>query len=330
MRNNNKSLNNFERLSIPIEGMTCASCVARVENSISKIEGIKNVSVNLATEKATFEIDKTQTNLNQVRESVEDAGYRIDLSSLNNKSGDDVSAAKRDYLENNRKGLKNHFLIALILTIPILILSMGTMWNDFNKVFQLTESEIKKILFLFTTPVILISGRNFYRIFWKNLKRHTTDMNSLVAIGTGSAYTFSVLITLFPELFHNHSITSHVYFDTTAVIITFILMGRWLESHAKSKTGLAIKKLIELKPDKVIIKKNNLEVEIGIEELNPGDIVIIKPGSKIPADGKILKGYSTVDESMITGESLPVDKNVINAIPIITGTKIEAILSASF
>jgi len=135
-------------------------------------------------------------------------------------------------------------------------------------------------------------------------------MNSLVAIGTGVAFIYSTILTLFPELISNSSVASHVYFETTAVIITLILMGRWLESRAKSKTGLAIKKLIELKPQTVIVKRNNLEIEISLDELQIGDIVIIKPGSKIPADGKVARGYSTIDESMITGESMPIEKNI--------------------
>ncbi len=135
-------------------------------------------------------------------------------------------------------------------------------------------------------------------------------MNSLVAIGTGSAFIYSTILTLFPDIFHHTSVYSHTYFETTAVIITLILMGRLLESRAKSKTSLAIKKLIELKPQTVLIKRNNVEQEISLDELSIGDVVIIKPGGKIPADGEIISGFSSVDESMITGESMPVEKSI--------------------
>jgi len=163
---------------------------------------------------------------------------------------------------------------------------------------------------LLTTPVFFVSGKRFYKIFWNNLKHFSADMNSLVAIGTGAAYLFSLLLTLFPEIFSQSNHKVHVYFDTAAVIITLILLGRWLESRAKSKTGSAIKKLIEFQPKTTIVKEQSREVERQIDELKPGDIIVIKPGSKIPADGIITSGSSSVNEAMITGESLPVEKIV--------------------
>ena len=297
-------------ISAPVEGMTCASCVARVEKTIAKIEGIKNVTVNLANERASFEIDTDLAALSQVTESVEDAGYKIDFSSIDKKSDSKSDRIKSETKTEYEKELQKDFIFALILSIPILLLNMGMMWDSFHSIIPLSSAVINKILLILTTPVIFISGKRFYRIFWKNLIHFSADMNSLVAIGTGSAYIFSMLITLFPEIFSDERITSHVYFDTAAVIITLILMGRWLESRAKSKTGSAIKKLLELKPQKVWVKRNNQELEIDLNELTIGDLVIVKPGGKIPADGKITNGFSTVDESMITGESIPVEKTV--------------------
>ena len=297
-------------ISAPVEGMTCASCVARVEKTIAKIEGIKNVTVNLANEKASFEIDTDLAALSQVTESVEDAGYKIDFSSIDKKSDSKSDRIKSETKTEYEKELQKDFIFALILSIPILLLNMGMMWDSFHSIIPLSSAVINKILLILTTPVIFISGKRFYRIFWKNLIHFSADMNSLVAIGTGSAYIFSMLITLFPEIFSDERITSHVYFDTAAVIITLILMGRWLESRAKSKTGSAIKKLLELKPQKVWVKRNNQELEIDLNELIIGDLIIVKPGGKIPADGKITNGFSTVDESMITGESIPVEKTI--------------------
>ena len=186
---------------------------------------------------------------------------------------------------------------------------MGMMLDVTNIYLPLSHETVNKILFLLAIPVVFVSGRRFFKIFWKNLLHFTADMNSLVAIGTGAAFIYSSIIVLFPELISDHSTTHHVYFETTAVIITLILMGRWLESKAKFKTGLAIKKLIELKPQYVLIRKDGSEKEISIDDLSIGDLVIIKPGSKIPADGKIISGSSVVDESMITGESLPIEKS---------------------
>lgn len=299
---------NSEKISAPLAGMTCASCVARVEKSINKIEGIKNVSVNLATEKATFEIDYNFASLPQIEKAIEDAGYKIDFSSFNKKM--DTTITQSEVKSEFDKELKRDFLLAVCLTVPIFVLSMAMMWDKFHNFIPLSNDIFNKILLLLTTPVVFISGKRFYKIFWENLLHLTVDMNSLVAIGTGAAFIYSTLLTLFPELFFDQSVVSHVYFETTAVIITLILMGRWLESRAKSKTGLAIKKLIELKPQTVIVKRGDLAKEIPIDELSISDIVIIKPGGKIPCDGKIISGYSTVDESMITGESMPIEKNV--------------------
>jgi len=298
----------LQKISAPVEGMTCASCVARVEKSISKIEGIKNVSVNLATEKATFEIDSSLASLPQVEKAIEDAGYKIDFSSLNKKSA--ASTTQTEVISDFDSQLRKDFYLAISLTIPIFILSMGMMWEGFHRLLPFSQDVLNKILLLLTSPVVFVSGKRFFKIFWKNLKHLTADMNSLVAIGTGAAFIYSTVLILFPELISDESADSHVYFETTAVIITLILMGRWLESRAKSKTGTAIKKLIELKPQTVIVKKNDSEIELSIDELSIGDIVIIKPGGRIPADGIVRSGNSTVDESMITGESMPIEKNI--------------------
>ncbi|MBK9097775.1 MAG: copper-translocating P-type ATPase [bacterium] len=294
-------------VSLPVEGMTCASCVARVEKTLSKIDGITNVSVNLATEKATFEFDEQTVSQEHITSAIEDAGYKIDFSSLHKK---DKSTQELIHIESDYdKELRTDFIIALILTIPIFLLSMGMMWDLTRSYLPFSHDTNNKILFLLSIPMIFISGRRFFKIFWKNLLHFTADMNSLVAIGTGSAFIYSTAIVLFPEIFSEHLVIHHVYFETAAVIITLILMGRWLESKAKSKTNLAIKKLIELKPQKVVVLKDGVEKEISIEDLSVGDVVIIKPGGKIPADGKIMSGYSVVDESMITGESLPIEKS---------------------
>ena len=300
----------LQKISAPVSGMTCASCVARVEKSIGKIDGVEQVAVNLATEKATFEIDESRASLFQIGKAVEDAGYKIDFSAYERDKSKTVTKNQSETAHEYYKELKKEFFIAAILTVPIFIISMGMMWENFHSVFAFSNDVINKILFILTIPVVFISGKRFYKIFINNIKHRTADMNSLVAIGTGSAFIYSTIKTLFPEIFHNSSISSHTYFETTAVIITLILMGRLLESKAKSKTSLAIRKLIELKPQTVIIKRDSDEHEIPLDELSVGDVVIIKPGTKIPADGKIIKGFSTVDESMITGESMPVEKNI--------------------
>ncbi len=295
----------MKRIDLPIEGMTCASCTARVEKIISKFEGVKNVNVNLATERVSFDIENDKLDLSQVSLALKDYGYilKTDLNQ-SNENLEQLKNEKDEYYGS----LKREFLFALILTIPIFIINMLMDYNFFYYISPLNSEQLTKVLLILTTPIIFISGKRFYKTFWNNLKHFSADMSSLVAIGTGSAYIYSLLITLFPEIFVNKN--HHVYYDTTAVIITLILMGKLLEHKAKRKTNEAIKKLIELKPKSVTIIKDNKEIQIPISKLQIGDIVVIKPGEKIPADGVITWGSSSIDESMITGESIPVDKNI--------------------
>lgn len=297
------------KISLPVEGMTCASCVARVEKAVSKAVGVKNVSVNLATEKVTFEADKDIINPTEIAELVSDAGYKVDISVFNEKQ---KRAVKSDdsFKSSYEDGIKKDFLLSLILTIPITFLNMGMMWKGFGELIHLSTDQLNKILLILTTPVIFVPGKRFFLSFWKNLKLFTADMNSLVAIGTGAAYIFSMMVTLFPEIFSAHHKSLHVYYDTTAVIITLILMGKWLETRAKSKTGDAVKNLLELQPQTATTIVDGIQVTKRIDELVLNDLVIVKPGEKIPADGIIENGYSSIDESMVTGESFPVDKKI--------------------
>ena len=301
-----------ENITAPVIGMTCASCVARVEKTLKKIEGIKKVSVNFATEKASFEIDKSKIDYNKVVEAIEDAGYKIEIPNEKTNANDAETEKnkKNDEAKTFELKLKKDVILSIIITIPILILSMGSKF--FSSVF--TSDDLNKILFLLTLPMIFITGKRFFIIFWNNLKHSAVDMNTLVAIGTGSAFIFSTIVTLFPKIIYSNSNNMHVYFDTAAVIITLILIGRYLEVRAKSKTGTAIKKLIGLRPNTTFIKKEGQIIEINLNELKLNDIVIVKPGSKIPADGELISGNSAVDEAMITGESIPVEKIVGNKV----------------
>jgi Cu+-exporting ATPase len=280
-----------EKISLPVEGMTCASCVARVEKAVAKFDGISSVNVNLATEKVSFEYDPSIVDLNKLATTVEDIGYKLDLTILQKEIKS--SQEKTQYVDSHLKELKSDLIFAIVLTIPIMIINMGMMWENFFLNSLLSVDQINKTLLILTTPVLFVSGKRFYKIFWNNLKHFSADMNSLVAIGTGAAFLYSLMITLFSEIFPHSKHNHHVYYDTTAVIITLILLGRWLESRAKSKTGSAIKKLIELQPKTAMVKVQNREVEKQIEELKLGDIIVIKPGSKIPADGIITSGSST-------------------------------------
>ncbi|MDP4115057.1 MAG: copper ion binding protein, partial [Bacteroidota bacterium] len=275
-----------DKINIPVEGMTCASCVARVEKTIKKLDGIKNVNVNLATEKASIEYDPSVIDVNIIGNAVEDAGYKLDLSVLNKNKNEDKTSKANEYQEK----IKHDFILALVFTIPVFFINMGLMWGSFAD--SLGSENWNKLLLILTTPVVFVAGKRFYTIFWTNLKHFAADMNSLVAVGTGAAYLYSLLITLFPEVLLGVHKThlNHVYFDTAAVIITLILMGRYLESRAKSKTNMAVNKLVDLNPKTAIVKRDSLEIAIETKDLQIDDIVIVKPGMHIPADGKIIAG----------------------------------------
>ncbi len=294
------------KYNLPVEGMTCASCVTRVEKALNKIDGIDNVAVNLANEKVTFEIDE-KLSLDSAKQAIEKYGYKLHTEELKSEKFD----KKDDKLRNEYYDkLKKDFLFSVILTLPIFLISMSREFEWFISVLPLDVDYINKILLILTTPIIFISGKRFYKIFWSNLKHFSFEMNSLVAIGTGAAYFYSVIATLFPDWMKVSDKIPHVYFETAAVIIVLITMGKLLETRAKNKTGGAIKKLLELKPKEATILENDDEKRVNLELLNIGSIVIIKPGEKIPADGTIIAGSSIVDESMLTGESVPVEKNI--------------------
>ena len=297
------------RVSLPVEGMTCASCVARIEKVLTKIDGIENVSVNLATERAAFDIDRAKVTPDVIAKAVEDYGYKIDVEKLIQP---DAKAKKggQNTFEKHEQELLKDFRIALIFSIPVALLSMLYMWEGFRNVFPFSNDTLNKLLLILSAPVIFIPGKRFFTSFWKNMLHFSADMNSLVAIGTGSAFLFSLIITLFPQLMHMHDGVVHTYFDTSVVIITLILMGKWLESRSKRKTTNEIQKLLALTPKEALVKRNGVEVVIPLEQLVIGDRVITKPGERIPADGIIVLGSSTVDESMITGESFPVKKSI--------------------
>ena len=300
-------MENKETLSLPVEGMTCASCVLRVEKTLKKIEGVEDVNVNLATEKVTFTINNSKADLSQISDAVEDAGYKIILPSKST-SAEVPESNYENESSKKYKELKNSFIFSLILTVPVMIINMVSMTNWFMKWSPLSMDYINRILFLVTTLIIFIPGRRFFISAWKLLKHFTADMNTLVAVGTGTAYIYSTIAVLFPDLLSLKNPYEHIYFDTSAVIITLILMGRLLEAGAKSKTTSAIKKLVGLQPKTAFIIKNNKETEIKIEDVTEGDLIIVRPGGRIPVDGVITEGSSSIDESMISGESIPVDK----------------------
>jgi len=309
----------YSKLTLPVEGMTCASCVARVEKTLKKIDGVDIANVNLATESVAVSFDPSKTSLDVLAKAVEGAGYKLYLPE--NPSPEKPSERFRGFKsqqrsEGNREShqekyyrqLKREFFFSLVLAVPIMLINMLSMTEWFMSVIPLSMDEINKLLLILTTPVMLISGKRFFKPAWKLARHVGADMNTLVAVGTGAAYFYSAILVLFPKWFPPGTNLFDVYFDSAVVIIALILMGRMLEARAKQKASDSIKLLLGLQPKTARIIKDKNEIEIPIADVVVGDVIRVRPGERIPVDGLILKGNSSVDESMVSGESIPVEK----------------------
>lgn len=295
-------------VSFPIEGMTCASCVSRVERTLKKIEGIENISVNLATEKVTFQISNKEISLEKIAGVIDDAGYKLILPAEKEEM-EDVQEGKTEKNIAYVK-LKKEFIFSLSLSLPVMIISMVYMSTWFMQIYPFSMNSVNILLFVLSTLIMVVSGKRFFISAYKGILHLSVDMNTLVAVGTGAAYMYSAVAVLFPELLNSHNTSEHLYFDTSSTIITLILMGKLLEAGAKSRTSEAIKKLIGLQPVTAFILSDGVEKEVPVKNLVVGDVIIVRPGGKIPVDGIITKGNTSIDESMISGESLPVEKGI--------------------
>ena len=289
-----------EKVTIPVGGMTCASCVEHVQNALRAVDGVVSASVNLATERATVEYLPTQTTLSALKQAIIDSGYEVREVTADKELRDiEREARQREIKTLTRKVAVSAVLSALIV--------LGSLRDLVPFVPALLGNNI--VLLILTLPVQFWAGWQFYRGAWGALKHRTSDMNTLVAVGTSAAFLYSLAITFFPHLFANLGLMTAAYYDTSAVIITLILLGRLLEARAKGETSEAIKRLMGLRAKTARVIRNAVEVDIPVEDVMVGDIVVVRPGEKIPVDGVVTEGYSSVDESMITGESLPVEKH---------------------
>jgi Cu+-exporting ATPase len=312
-----------EKAILPIQGMTCASCVNKVEKGLNSLKGVVHASVNFATERASVEYIPEEVTIRDLKKAVQDAGYQV----LEVKE-EDIVEKERLARERELSRLRWKFITGAILLVPILVLMYGA--TLLEKWFGLSKEMNFFIQFLLATPVQFWAGWQFYVGFWKATKHKTSDMNTLIAVGTSAAYLYSLIVTFGSHLIMVKGLMVDVYFDTSAAIIVLILLGRFLEARAKGKTSEAIKKLIGLQPKTAKVIRNGNEMDIPVADVFPGDMVVVRPGEKIPVDGTLREGYSSVDESMVTGESLPVEKEtgdrVIGATINKTGTfRFEAI-----
>jgi Cu+-exporting ATPase len=290
----------LQKTTISVGGMTCAACVHRVESALQSVDGAIEAVVNLATGKATITHNTDWAGVEALRRVISESGYAF-LGVSEPALEDPVEAArKREITE-----LKTKFIVGAILSVVIFA---GSMQNWFPFLRAIPRQAMLFCLFVVTTPVVFWVGSHFFSGALKAARQKTTDMNTLVAVGAFSAYLYSALATFIPKFFAVAGIAPHVYFDGAAMIITLILLGRLLEAKAKGKTSMAIKRLIGLKPKTARVVRDGKEVDIPIEAVIKGDLILVRPGEKIPTDGVVVSGSSSVDESMLTGESMPAQK----------------------
>ena len=295
---------------IPIGGMTCASCSKAVERVVKKLDGVESIQVNLATEKASITYSPSKIKLYEIKEAIQKAGFKV-LEMESKKSVDEDKIRK----EKEMKNLFNKFIVSAIFAVPLFYIAMGQMIGEPIgplPIPEIIDPNINPLnlglIQLFLTIPIVIAGNKFYSKGVKSMISKAPTMDSLITIGTGAALIYS-LYSLYLTYSGDHMAVHHMYFESAGVIITLVLLGKYFEARAKGKTGEAIKKLMGLSPKTAIIVKDDKEIEIPIEEVEVGDIILVKPGSKIPVDGVVIEGYTSVDESMLTGESIPVEKN---------------------
>jgi Cu+-exporting ATPase len=314
-----------DQIAIPVTGMTCASCVNRVEKALRKAPGVLDASVNLASEQASVTYVPSAAGWSELKAAVENAGYGvIETADTDLGTAEDVEAAARarELADKRRK-----LIVGVALGLPLFVLSMA---RDFGLIapwltpfwaaaeaqmdaaggntggsmimhYPAAADMLNWLFLLLATPVQFYSGRDFYIHAWKALKARTANMDTLIALGASAAYFYSVALLLF-------GIPGHVYFETAALIITLILVGKYLEARAKSQTSAAIKTLIGLQAKTARVLRGGVEQDVPLAEVRKGDIVIVRPGEKVPVDGVVISGRSSLDESMVTGESLPIEK----------------------
>jgi len=286
------------RLDFPVEGMHCAACVNKVEQALLGVPGVRRAVANLATDRATVELSADATGLDDLRRAVAAAGYTMPAEIAVTPASEDREQARR-WSENRLLRLK--FLVGAALSVPVLLGSMHDMvtW---------APSWLRDpwLLWALTTPVQFWVGGQFHRGFVKELAHRAASMNTLVSIGTNAAYFFSVAVTLWPHRFM--ATGAMPYYEASALLMTFLVLGRWLEARARGGTSEAIRHLVGLQPRTARVLRDGREADVPIGDVTPGDLLRVRPGERIAVDGQIVEGASSVDESMLTGESLPVEK----------------------
>ncbi|MDR1801825.1 MAG: heavy metal translocating P-type ATPase [Lachnospiraceae bacterium] len=294
-------------ITLPIGGMTCAACARRIEKVLGKLDGIETASVNLATEKATIQYNPQTVRLPAIKATIEKIGYQV-LSTSKSGASDEDRLRKQKAI----RILWTKFIIAAVFSIPLLYIAMAPMITFVKLPFPMELDHMMYPLryglaeLILVVPVVAV-GYRFYTVGFKALFQRSPNMDSLIAVGTSAAIVYSIY-NVIQIAGGNHEAAEYLYFESAGVIITLILLGKSLEAVSKGRTGEAIKKLMGLAPKTAILLVDGEEKEIPIDEVEPGDILVVKPGAKIPVDGIVISGNTAIDESMLTGESMPVDK----------------------
>lgn len=302
-----------KKIDMKIDGMTCAACAKAVERVVKKLDGVESISVNIATDKANIDYDPSKVKLSQIKAAIEKAGYKP-IEEVRNKVDVDEDKLRK---EREMKSLFVKFIVAIVFAVPLFYIAMGPMiikpigpWPLPEIINPMTNTFNYALIQLILVIPVMIAGYKFYINGFKSLFSLSPNMDSLVAIGTLAAFLYSLYTTLQIANGQIQGMHHHQLYYESAGIIALILLGKYLESKSKGKTSEAIKKLMGLQPKTAIVLVDGKEVETPIEEVEIGDILLVKPGTKIPVDGVVIEGYTSVDESMLTGESIPVEKNV--------------------
>ncbi|MBU0976324.1 MAG: heavy metal translocating P-type ATPase [Patescibacteria group bacterium] len=330
----------LKKETFPIVGMHCASCKVLIERMVGKLTGVESVKVNFGTEKMVVSYDENSVTLDKIKKAVQSAGsYELitdeggtklaslpEVEKIKEEKWDKVSKLKREEFKRLKRNVLWSGLGALLFAVVMgwmLIrrtLGLSELMGLFGEMYVVIggySADISNLYFmhfLISTPILFVGGRQFFKSAWKALKARSANMDTLIALGTFTAWIFSTIVMFLPDLFTSLTGGVEVFFEATVFIIFFVLLGRLLESRAKIRASDAIKKLLALQAKEATVIRDRVEMKISVEEVEVGDIVIVKPGEKIPVDGQILDGASTVDETMVTGESMPVEKKKGDAV----------------
>ncbi|MEM8807457.1 MAG: heavy metal translocating P-type ATPase, partial [Cyanobacteria bacterium P01_G01_bin.38] len=290
---------------LQLAGMNCAGCAHAIERALQNVDGVAEGSVNFAMEQATVYYDPTQTGITALQAAVTAAGYQANPIHSPQTQQAETEIAQQAAQQRLFRRVVVGGILSAILVVGSLPMMLGVPIPGFPM--WLHNPWLQGLL---ATPVIGWCGQSFFVGAWQGLRHRTTDMNTLVALGTGTAYLYSVVVTLFPQWFTTQGLRPEVYYEPAAVIITLILLGRWFEARARQQTSEAIRKLMGLQAKTARVLRAGHPVDIPIQSVQVGDVVLVRPGEKVPVDGVILEGSSAIDESMVTGESVPTEKSV--------------------